>query len=197
MLIRHGEHPPPLGVYLIQQLRELPQRLGAEHQIHMAVGLAHLLGHLRPLRHASAQADHLLGVGLLRVGQRAQIAIDPLLRVFADGAGVQHHHVRLSGVVGEGAAHGLQHAHDVLTIGHVLLAAEGVHHGAQRPLGVHIPYFRLKVPLARQLLRGDLYLCSVQRNLPAPEGRTVRIVTTDCSISTGRIQGADNSVRPV
>ena len=88
----------------------------------------------------------------------------------ADGAGVQHHHVRLGGIVGEGAAHGLQHAHDVLTVGHVLLAAEGVHHGAQRPLGVHIPYFRLKVPLARQLLRGDLYLCSVQRNLPAPEG---------------------------
>ena len=162
----------------------------------MAVGLAHLLGHLRPLRHAPAQADHLLGVGLLRVGQRAQIAVDPLLRVVADGAGVQHYHVRLSGVVGEGAAHGLQHAHDVLTVGHVLLAAEGVHHGAQRPLGVHIPHFRLKVPLARQLLRGDLYLCSVQRNLPAPEGRTVRIVTIDCSISAGRIQGAGEGRRP-
>ena len=150
VLILHGEHPAPLGIDLIQQLGELPQGLRAEHQIHMAVGLAHLLGHLRPLRHAAAQADHLRRVGLLRVGQRTQIAVHPLLRVVADGAGVQHHHVRLGRIVGERTPHGPEHTHNVLAVGHVLLAAEGVHQRPDglAPLDVQILYFFSKFPLA-------------------------------------------------
>ena len=170
VLVRHGEHALPLGVDLIEKLRELPQCLGSEHKVHVAVGLAHLFRHLRTLRHAAAQADDLRRVCLLGVGQRAQIAVDPLLRVVADGAGVQHHHVRLRRIVGERAAHGLQHTHDVLAVRHVLLAAEGVHHGAEGAVAVHFLYFCFKVPLAFQLRGGDLYLRSVQSDLPAPKG---------------------------
>ena len=178
VLILHGEHPAPLGIDLIQQLGELPQGLRAEHQIHMAVGLAHLLGHLRPLRHAAAQADHLRRVGLLRVGQRTQIAVHPLLRVVADGAGVQHHHVRLGRIVGERAPHGPEHTHNVLAVGHVLLAAEGVHQGTEGPVGVHLLQLCFKIPLAVQLRGGDLYLCSFQEDLPAPGGGEVKISWT-------------------
>ena len=178
VLILHGEHPAPLGIDLIQQLGELPQRLGAEHQIHMAVGLAHLLGHLRPLRHAAAQADHLRRVGLLRVGQGAQIAVHPLLRVVADGAGVQHHHVRLGRIVGERAPHSPEHTHDILAVGHVLLAAEGIHQRARGPVSVHFLQLCFKIPLSVQLRGGDLYLCSFQEDLPAPGGGEVKISWT-------------------
>ena len=61
------------------------------------------------------------------MGQRPQIAVDPLFGVIPDGAGVQHHDIRLSGVVGELAAHVPQHTQNVLAVGHILLAAEGVH----------------------------------------------------------------------
>ena len=93
----------------------------------MAVGFADLFRHLRTLGHAAAQADDLLRVGLLGVGQGAQIAVDPLFRVVTDGAGVQHDDIRLLRRVHKRAAHGLQHPHDVLAVGHVLLTAEGVH----------------------------------------------------------------------
>ena len=136
----------------------------------MAVGLAYLLRHLRALGHAAAQADDLLRVGLFRMGQRAQRAVDPLFRVVADGAGVQHHDVRLLRGGDEGAAHGLQHTHDMLAVGHVLLAAEGVHQSADAlsALGVQLPYFPFKIPLTERLLLRDQYLFSIQVGPPCP-----------------------------
>ena len=127
---------------------------------------------------AAAQADHLRRVGLLRVGQRTQIAVHPLLRVVADGAGVQHHHVRLGRIVGERAPHSPEHTHDILAVGHVLLAAEGVHQRAEGPVGVHLLQLCFKIPLAVQLRGGDLYLCSFQEDLPAPGGGEVEISWT-------------------
>ena len=142
----------------------------------MAVGLADLLRHLGALGHAAAQADNLLGVGFLGVGQRAQRAVDPLFRVVADGAGVQHHNVRLGGVGDEGAVHSRQHPHNVLAVGHVLLAAVGVHHGADRTAapGVALLELLFKIPLAGGLLRRDQYLFSVQIGPPCPSVDTGR-----------------------
>ena len=150
MLILHREHTATAGIDLIQKLRELPQCLRPEYQIHMAIGLAHLFRHLRPLGHAAAQADDLLRVGLFRVGQGAQIAVDPLFRVVTDGAGVQYDDIGLGRLGDEVAAHGLQHAHNVLAGGRVLLAAEGVHQRVDglAPLDVQILYFFSKFPLA-------------------------------------------------
>ncbi len=153
----------------MQQLREAPQGLRPEHQIHVAVGPAHPLCYLRPLGHAAAQADDLFVVGLFCVGQRAQIAVHPLFGVIPDGAGVQHHDIGLLGLVGKGAAHGLQHAHDELTVRHVLLAAEGVHHGPHfaAPLLVDGAYLIGKIPLTAQLLLRQNDLCSLQTVPPA------------------------------
>lgn len=99
----------------------------------MAIAGPDLLRHLRPLGHAAAQADDLLRVLLLGVGQGAQGAVYPLFRMVPDGAGVHHHNVRPGGIVGELAPHVPQHPQDMLAVGHVLLAPEGVHQSQRRP----------------------------------------------------------------
>ena len=176
VLVLHGEHPATAGIDLPEKFRELPQGLRAEHQIHMAVGLAHLFRHLGPLGHTAAQADDLLRIGFLGVGQGAQIAVDPLFRVVADGAGVQHDDVRLGRLGDEFAAHGLQHAHDVLAVGHVLLAAEGVHQRMDglAPLGVQLFYFSGKFPLALHVRVRQDNILSFQGYLLHPARRAGR-----------------------
>ena len=64
---------------------------------------------------AAAQADHLLRILLLGVGQGAQVAEHPVLRVLPDGAGVQEHQIGLLRVLGEGEAACLQHPHELLS----------------------------------------------------------------------------------
>ena len=53
------------------------------------------------------------------MGQGAQVAEHPVLRVLPDGAGVQDHQIRLPGVIGEGEAAHLQHPHQLLAVRHV------------------------------------------------------------------------------
>ncbi|MPN56861.1 hypothetical protein SDC9_204554 [bioreactor metagenome] len=65
------------------------------------------------------------------MGQGAEVAEHPLLRMLPDGAGVENHHVGLLRLVGEGKAHFFQHPHQLFPVGHVLLAAEGVHAGGR------------------------------------------------------------------
>ena len=64
--------------------------------------------------------------------QRTHIAEDPLLRVLADGAGVQDDAVGPLLGVGHAVAAVGQHAPDVLAVSLVLLAAVGVHKGHRR-----------------------------------------------------------------
>ena len=110
------------------------------------------------------RADHLLGIFLFRVGQGAQVAEHPVLRVLPDGAGVQDHQIRLPGVLGEGEAARGQHPHEPLAVGHVLLAAEGVHagRGVGLPGGEHGADPLLKLPLAVQIRLGDQYVFALQ-----------------------------------
>ena len=100
------------------------------------------------------------------MGQHPQVAEHPLLRVLPDGAGVQNDQVRLLGVLGKGEAAGGQHAHELLAVGHVLLAAEGVHagHGMGLAGGKHGADLLLKVPLAVQVRLGDQYLFAFQKS---------------------------------
>ena len=136
------------------------------------------VGNLGFPRHTAAQENFLLRVAALGVGEGSQVAEYPLLGMLPDGAGVQHHHVRLGRIVGERAPHSPEHTHDILAVGHVLLAAEGVHQRAEGPGGVHLLQLCFKIPLAVQLRGGDLYLCSFQEDLPAPGGGEVKISWT-------------------
>ena len=142
--------------------------MGAEHQVHMAVGFLHPLGHPLLLGHAAAQGDDLLRVFLLRVGQNAQVAEHPLLRVLPDGTGVQNHQIRLLGVLGEGEAAVRQHAHELLAVRHILLAAEGVHagHGMGLPGIEHLLDLCFKLPLTRQRVLGHQYIFTLQMVYP-------------------------------
>ena len=63
---------------------------------------------------AAAQADHLLRILLLGVGQGAQVAEHPVLRVLPDGAGVDDDDAGLLRVIGKTKAHPLQIAPDAL-----------------------------------------------------------------------------------
>ena len=98
------------------------------------------------------------------MGQDAQVAEDPLLGVLPDGAGVEDDEIRLLGLVGEGEAALLQHAHELLPVGHILLAAEGVHAGPGMGLAKfkHAADLLLKVPLAGEILRRDQYVFAFQ-----------------------------------
>ena len=90
-------------------------------------------------------------------GQGAQVAEHPVLRVLPDCAGVQDHQIRLPGVLGEGEAARGQHPHEPLAVGHVLLAAEGIHagRGVGLPGGEHGADPLLKLPLAVQIRLGN------------------------------------------
>ena len=164
MLVLDGKDPLLRLIHLPQKLRELPQGLGAEHQIHVGIGLFDPLRHPGLLGHAAAQADHLLRILLLGVGQGAQVAEHPVLRVLPDGAGVQEHQIGLLRVLGEGEAACLQHPHELLSVRHILLAAEGVHtgRGVSLPGGEQAADFLLKLPLAVQVRLGDQYVFAFQ-----------------------------------
>ena len=68
----------------------------------------------------------------------------------------------------------------MLAVGHVLLAAEGVHQCADAlsALGVQLSYFPFKIPLAERLLLRDQYLFSVQVGPPCPGVDTGRYLNT-------------------
>ena len=101
----------------------------AEDQVHHRVGHFDLLGHVRLLHHAAADGDDLPGPRLLRVVERAHVAQHAHLRVLAHGAGVDDDDIRLKLVLCEAVAHFGEVSADLLTVGLVLLAAVGVHHG--------------------------------------------------------------------
>ncbi len=156
------------GIDLIEQLREPPERLGAEDQVDMAVGCTDFFRYDLLLGHAPAQADGERRVLLLGVDQLPHHAEHLLFRVLPDGAGVDDNHVRLEGVPGEAAAHLPQHPHDALAVRHVLLAPIGLHHGqgAALPLLVEGGEARCKLPLPVHLTGGDDDLCSLQCRSP-------------------------------
>ena len=66
------------------------------------------------------------------------------------------------------AAHRLQHTHNILTVGHVLLAAKRIHHGAGRmvPAVVDGADFLFKLALTQHLFFRQQHLCSFQIEPP-------------------------------
>jgi len=104
-LVGNLENAAPAGEQGVDKLGELPQHVGAEHQVHMAEGLFDLVSHVLLLSHAAAHADDLVRVAALHVDQGPQVAQHPLLGMLPDGAGVQDDDLGLLLLVGEAVAH--------------------------------------------------------------------------------------------
>ena len=135
LLLRRHKQPPPARQTLVQQLREAPDRRGAEGQIDIRVPPLQLLqpvglgGHTAAHRHNQAGAARLEVLVLPHRGER------PFFGVLADGAGVHHNQVGLVGPAAQLVSHRLRHAGEPLAVGLVLLAAKGQHIGARRRAG--------------------------------------------------------------
>ena len=111
--------------------------VGGEHAVHIGEALFDPVRDLGFPGHAAAQKDFLLRVAALGVGQGPQVAENPLLGVFPDGAGVHHHHVGALGALTDGIAALDQIASQLFGVGLVLLAAVGFHiGGGGAPLGL-------------------------------------------------------------
>ena len=162
------KHPPSAQVHPVEQLGELPQSMGAEHQVHMPIGLAQLLHHMGLLGHAAAQADDLVGVAPLPVDQRAHVSQHPLLGMLPDGAGVDDDDIGVLVRVRHLIAHLRQHAPDQLRVRLILLTPIGVHiggGGVGQP-AVQGPDLGAVFPLAPDLLLGYHRGGSIQCTIP-------------------------------
>ena len=112
------------------------------------------------------------------MGQGAQIAIDPLFGVVAHSAGVEHDHIGRKGIVGKVKSHLPQHAHQILAVGHVLLAAEGVHQGQRgmvQGLGQMGADLFLYFSLLRQIFRSNDDIFSIQKTFSCPAAAQRRV----------------------
>ena len=172
MLVLDGENALILRVHLVQQLGEPPLGLRAKHKVDVMVGIFYLVGHDLLLRHAAAETDDLVRLGGLRVAEAAQVAVNALFRVLADGAGVEQDDVGLIFVARELVAHLAQHAHEHLAVCHVLLAAERVDQRERRAGAavVHLAHLARKFLLTRELLLADDDFFAFQGMFP-PESR--------------------------
>ena len=113
--------------------------VGRENAVHIGEALFDPVGNLGLPRHAAAQEDSLLRMAALGVGQRPQVAENPLLGVLPDGAGIHHHHVGPFGALDDGIAALCQVAPQLFGVCLVLLAAIGLHIGRGCPaLGLPI-----------------------------------------------------------
>ena len=106
------------------------------------------------------------------VAEAAQVAVNALFRVLADGAGVEQDDVGLILVARKLIAHLAQHAHEHLAVGHVLLAAERVDQCERRAGAavVHLAHLARKFLLTRELLLADDDFFAFQGMFP-PESR--------------------------
>ena len=156
-VVRRLEDAAPPRLNPPEELGEAPKRVGAEDQVHMPEGLPQFFRDVGLLSHAAAQADDLVGVFPLGVGQRAHIAQHPLLGVLPDGAGVDDDDRRLTLVLGESIPHLCQIPPDTLRIRLVLLTPVGVHIGQGSPVepGVELLYFGAVRPLPGDVVRGN------------------------------------------
>ena len=106
--------------------------VGGKHAVHVGIAVPDAVGNLGFPRHTAAQENFLLRVAALGVGQCAQIAENPLLGVFPDGACVHDDHIRALGAADDGIAALGEKAPQLFGIGLVLLAAVGLHIGGGR-----------------------------------------------------------------
>jgi hypothetical protein len=97
--------------------------VGTEHDIDPGSAGRHDLTVL--LRQAAAHGDLHPGPGGLGRREPSEVAVEPVVGVLPDRAGVEHHQIRLG--VGLGPAVGLEDPGDALRVMNVHLAAVGDH----------------------------------------------------------------------
>ena len=82
----------------VEKLREAPKVVGPEDQVHKAVACPYPDHLVRFLHHAAADADQHVRMVLLKMLDLPQMAVELLVRVLPDGAGVEEKDVRLFGL---------------------------------------------------------------------------------------------------
>ena len=175
--------------------------MGAEHQIHMTEGFANFFRHVGLLHGAATEADDLVGLTALGVGQGAHVAQHPQLCVLPDGTGVDDDDIRHAGILGEGVAHLPKHPSNLFAVRLVLLAAISVHQRQGLPpcLGIVLCQLAADLHLTLNLPCGDQNfltlhsLCflpnSVRHFLGAGRHVSNRCVVIQYTISPLEIQG--------
>ena len=106
--------------------------LRAEHHIHIRITALYFIRHALPLRHTAANRHYYVGVLLFKRLCNAYIAVHPVLRVLAHGAGVENYKLSLVYIVGKPVAHFRKLALQPFGVAHILLAAECNHTGKRR-----------------------------------------------------------------
>src|SRR5262249_21937110 len=117
-----GELGRPAPAHLVDQLRQPGELARAADDVHVRGPAADQL--LVLLGHAAEYAEHLLGVPALVGAEPAEGAVDLVLGVLADAAGVEEDHVGLGGLVRQLIPLAAQRADDQLAVEHVHLAAD-------------------------------------------------------------------------
>ena len=106
--------------------------LRAKHHINIGVAAFNFIRHALPLRHTAANRHYYVGVLLFKRLCNAHVAVHPVLRVLAHGAGVENYKLSLVYIVGKPVAHFRKLALKLFGIAHILLAAECNHTGKRR-----------------------------------------------------------------
>src|SRR5262249_40858505 len=104
------------------EFRQLSELSGTANDVHVRRSVEDVL--LIFLRHAAEDADDLVGVALLVSAEPAESAVDFLLGVLADAAGVEEDDVGLSRLVGQDVALPAQRTDDQLAVEDVHLTAD-------------------------------------------------------------------------
>ena len=117
---------------LSQHGRQAVDAVHTEHEVYIRVALAQLFHNVGLLGHAAADADDQTRILLFQLFQRAYIAENALLGMFAHGAGVEKDEVGVFNVIAQAETDILQNALDLLAIVDILLAAVAAHIGQGR-----------------------------------------------------------------
>ena len=107
----------------VQQVEQPGQRVGADHDVDPGCAFADRPAVL--LREAPGHDDPHPRVRLLQRPEMPEVAVEPVVRVLADRAGVEHHDAGVGRLLGRHVAVGREQAGDPLGVVLVHLAPEG------------------------------------------------------------------------
>ena len=103
--------------------------LRAEHHIHIRITALYFIRHALPLRHTAANRHNYIRILLFKRLCDAHIAVHPVLRVLAHGAGVENYKLSLVYIIGKHVAHFRKLTLQPFGVTHILLTAECNHTG--------------------------------------------------------------------
>ena len=117
---------------ITQKFRELEDVMGSEDQIHEPVTLFQFFHHMCFLHHTATQRDHHMWLLLFHAAKISQAAVDTLVGIFTDGAGVINNKICFVFFICLDITDRLQNPIQFLGITGVHLAAEGCGTRVQR-----------------------------------------------------------------